>query len=274
MTRIDFHVHADSDRAEDLAVLAQTCRELDCYACLSGGPRYGSNDYLPNEEVLKICRDYPEFIPLAKLDLWESADPSEVYRYAEMGAKGFKCIYPWYEYDHDIYMPVYEAAQECGLPILFHTGNFRPSPADEIYRRPMLKNMHPINLDRIARSFPRLNIVMAHLGTRIFHDEASHYIKVHSNLYADFAGFGQWARIQPQDLAKIVSSEGTVIDPEMKAARKIIFGSDAYVTRPQTMVQGMQHYDRLLRRTGVPDTVIREIMGGTVARWLGVELDN
>ena len=267
------HVHCDSDDPEQLAALAETCRKLDCYACLSGGSRYGAHDYLPNDTVLDICRNFDEFIPLAKLDLWESADPAEVYHYAEKGARGFKCIYPYYEYDHDIYMPVYEAAQECGLPILFHTGNFRPNPADEVYKRPVLKNMHPINLDRIARSFPRLKIVMAHLGTRIFQYEASQYIKMHSNIYADMAGFGQWRRIQAQELAELLSPDGRVIDPEMANYRKLVFGSDAYITRPETMLSGHLHYEELLKRIGVPEEITREIMGGTVAKWLGVELD-
>ena len=273
MTRIDMHVHCDSSDPDKLAVLAETCRKLDCYACLSGGLRYGERDFLPNDEVLEICKRYPEFIPFAKLDLWETADPAEVYRYAEKGAKGFKCIYPYYEYDHDIYMPVYEAAQECGLPLLFHTGNYRPCKADEIYRRPMLKNMHPINLDRISRAFPRLKIVMAHLGTRIFQYEASQYIKMHANLYADLGGFGQWRRIQAHELAELLSPDGRVVDPEMANYRKIVFGSDAYVTHPETMVSAALHYDELWKRIGVPQETVREIMGGTVAKWLGIELE-
>ena len=274
MTRVDFHVHCNSANKEELDFLAENCRKLGTYACLSGGLRYGAHDYIPNDEVIAICKRYPEcFIPLAKLDLWETAAPNEVYRYAEMGVMGFKCIYPYYEYDHDIYMPMYEAAAKCGKPILFHTGNFRPSPADEIYRRPMLKNMHPINLDRIARSFQNLNIVMAHLGTRIYQDEASQLIKMHANLYSDLGGCGQWQRIRPKELVEMLAPGIQAVDPEMKNFRKLVLGSDAYVTVPNVMNRGAEYYERLLRESGCPQAVIEDVMGKTVASWLGIKLD-
>ena len=213
-------------------------------------------------------------VPLAKLDLWETADPAEVYHYAEKGVKGFKCIYPYYEYDHDIYMPVYEAAAKCGLPLLFHTGNYRPSPSDEIYRRPMLRNMNPITLDRIARSFQSLKIVMAHMGTRIFQDEASQYLKIHANLYADLGGSGQWFRMQAHDLAEMFKSDVAEVDVSMKNYRKLVLGTDAYVHAPEIMTMGADYYMRLLRRIGVPNAIISEIMGRTVASWMNIELDN
>ena len=244
--------------------------------CLfSGGLRYGGHDFLPNDEVIAICRKYPDcFVPLAKLDLWETADPAEVYHYAEKGVKGFKCIYPWYEYDHDIYMPVYEAAAKCGLPLLFHTGNYRPNPADEIYKRPVLKNMNPVNLDRIARSFQNLKIVMAHMGTKIYQDEASQYIKMHANLYADLGGCGQWFRMQSADLAEMLKPDTLEVDVTMQNYRKLVLGSDAYVNHPSIMIEGAANYERLLRRIGVPKEIIADVMGRTAASWMNIKLDD
>ncbi|MBR2372874.1 MAG: amidohydrolase family protein [Lentisphaeria bacterium] len=275
MTRLDIHVHCDINDPEALQRLADQCRREGTIACLSGGLRYGGHDFLPNEEVIDICKRFSDcMVPLAKLDLWETADPAEVYHYAEKGVKGFKCIYPYYEYDHDIYMPVYEAAAKCGLPLLFHTGNYRPSPSDEIYRRPMLRNMNPITLDRIARSFQSLKIVMAHMGTRIFQDEASQYLKIHANLYADLGGSGQWFRMQAHDLAEMFKSDVAEVDVSMKNYRKLVLGTDAYVHAPEIMTMGAVYYMRLLRRIGVPNAIISEIMGRTVASWMNIELDN
>lgn len=276
MKRLDLHVHCDSNDPGKLDILANECRRHETIIALSGGLRYGGHDYLPNEEVIEICKRYPDcFLPLAKLDLWETASPDEVYKYAEMGVRGFKCIYPYYEYDHDIYMPVYEAAEKCGLPLLFHTGNYRPNPADIVYRRPVLKNMNPVNLDRIARSFQKLKIVMAHMGTRIYHDEASQYIKMHDNLYADFAGNGQWMRIQPEQLARDLSFDIGIIDERtMNNFRKIVLGSDAYVTFPHLIGESQRYYEALFARIGVRDDIVREIMGGTVASWMNIKLDD
>jgi len=274
MKYLDMHVHCNSNDKNLLDILAKTARDSETILALSGGLRYGGHDFLPNEEVVEICKRYPDcFIPLAKLDLWETADPDEVYRYAEMGVRGFKCIYPYYEYDHDIYMPVYEAAEKCGLPLLFHTGNYRPNEMDVRCHVPALKNMHPINLDRIARSFQKLNIIMAHLGTRIYQDEAAQYIKMHANLYADLGGCGQWKRMQPETLNALLSQSIAVVDPTFANYRKLVLGSDAYVTHPWIVTDGQKYYRALLDRIGVPENIIREVLGGTVAKWMGIELE-
>ena len=144
---------------------------------------------------------------------------------------------------------------------------------DELYRRPVLKNMHPINLDRIARSFQSLKIVMAHMGTKIFQDEASQYIKMLPNLYADLGGCGQWLRMQPADLAEMLCPDTVTVDRSMNNFRKIVLGSDAYVNHPQIVREGGEHYERLLKRIGVPGDIIAEVMGKTVASWMDVELD-
>lgn len=269
------HVHCDSTRKDELDILAAACRKAETIAALSGGLRYGGHDYAPNEEVVKICRDYPDcFVPLAKLDLWETADPGEVYRYAEMGVKGFKCIYPYYEYDHDTYMPVYEAAEKCGLPILFHTGNYRQNASDLIYRRPMLKNMNPINLDRIARSFQKLKLVMAHLGTRIFQQEASQYVISTPNLYADLGGNGQWKRIQAHEIADLFNPHQTYADTKLENFRKLVLGSDAYVTYPHLIAEAQKYYEILLERVGVSREIMDDVFGKTVAGWMGIQLDS
>ena len=274
MTRLDIHVHCNSTAPADLDLLADQCRRMGTMICLSGGLRYGSHDYTPNEEVIAVCKRYPDcFIPFAKLDLWQTADPGEPARWAEMGAKGFKCIYPWYEYDHDIYMPVYEAAEKCGLPILFHTGNYRPCEADTLYRRPMLRNMHPITLDRIARSFQKLKIVMAHMGTKTFQPESVGILQLHKNLYADLAGSGAWGRFQPAELHQMFKPAGREVDPAMEQFRNIVLGSDAYVKSPQIMVMGSEHYERLFRRIGVPEELLKDIMGRTAASWMNIRLE-
>ena len=70
MTRLDMHVHCNSTDMNDLQFLAEQCRRMGTVICLSGGTRYGAHDYVTNEEVIEICKKFPDcFIPLAKLDL-------------------------------------------------------------------------------------------------------------------------------------------------------------------------------------------------------------
>ena len=278
MKRIDFHVHFDGTDPEKIAGLAELGRHHSCMMAMIGGVNYGGYDFIPNDEVLKWCRKYPDvFIPMAKIDLWDKVYTDEVYRCKDAGFRGVKFIYPYYEYDHDLYMPVYEACEKCDLPVLFHTGEYRAHAYDAVVRRPVLRNMAPITLDRIARSFPKLNIVMAHMGTRIWRFEGAELIRMHDNLYADLAGSGNWQGVLPAELHNLLCPQPLTSCARRggiyRNYRKLIFGSDAYVMNHIAHIEGMDHYERMLMLNAVPDDIRQEIMGGTVARWLGIELD-
>ncbi len=275
MKRLDFHVHFNTTDPELIERFVAECRRRSTIAAMSGGPRYGGKDYVPNEQVLAFCRhDSDCLVPLAKLDLWDKADPDQVHRYVEAGFKGFKCIYPYYPYDHDLYMPVYEAVEKSGLPLLFHTGNYRPCSADIVYRRPMLRNMEPLCLDRIARSFQQLHIVMAHLGTTIWRHEAADYIKIHKNLYADLAGSGSWKALSAADLGSLLKPWLPESAPPHAHFAKLVYGSDAYIDHPHLIGEAQDCHDALLAGNEVPAEIRKAVMGKTVARWLGIQLDD
>ncbi len=273
--KIDFHAHCNSEDPALIREFVKTYEARETMAALSGGLRYGAHDYTPNEKVVEICRQYPDvLIPFAKIDLWDTPpDPAQIHRYAEMGVKGFKFIYPYYEYDHDSYMPVYAEVEKTGLPALFHTGNFRPSTADIKWQRPVLRNMDPLTLDRVARSFQQLNIVIAHLGTTFWRVQAAEMVKMHANVYADLAGCGSWLAMSAEELAVLFKPYLTVMDTEGAFFRKLIFGSDSYVTVPRVMPDAMQCYEHIICRLGLSADIARGIMGGTAASWLDIKLD-
>ena len=275
MRNLDFHFHCSTDTPEAVTATAHTAKEQNTVICLSGGLHYGGHDYVPNEQVLEICKRNPEwFIPLAKFDLWDGIDADQIYRFKEAGFKAVKFIYPYYAYDHDLYMPVYEACETCGLPALFHTGNYRPNEADVKYRLPALKNMHPINLDRIARSFPKLHLVMAHLGTGLFRELGAGLVRMLPNLCCDLAGNGAWSGVSPETLGELFmpfphSFRG---DDNFKYFRQLVFGSDGYTHYPDILTSAKTAYLEKLRLNGVPQEIQDGIMGRTVAEWIGFDL--
>ena len=273
--KLDLHVHCNSEDPVLVEQLLMTIREQQTVIALSGGLRYGEHDYAPNEFVLALAQREPQWvIPVARFDLWDQVDVALVDRYADAGFRALKFIYPYYEYDHDLYMPVYEAAARCGLPVLFHTGNFRPSEADVRWRRPVLRNMMPLTLDRIARSFPNLNIVMAHLGTSVWRHEAAELLKIHPNLYADLAGCGAYLSISPDVLINLLRPELPRLDRDCSIFRKLVYGSDAYVTHPHLIGQAQTAYLQMIRTIGLSQDIIDDIMGGTVAKWLNLTLSS
>ena len=271
---LDIHSHCNSGDPAEVLEFVKNSEKNETITALSGGLHYGGHDYLPNEEVIALCKQYPQtLVPLVKIDLWDTKpDVSLVRKYADMGAKGFKFIYPYYGYDHESYLPIYEEIEKIGLPVLFHTGAYRPNSADIKYRIPVLENMSPLRLDTIARSFQNLKIVMAHLGTRMFRQQAAELVRLHDNLYFDLAGCGNFLDISPADLADLLKPPVFTRDKDGARFRKMVFGSDSYIKIPVIQTEAMQAYQNLLFLNQVSQEDKEAVMGKTVASWMGINL--
>lgn len=271
--KIDFHAHCDVADPDKVREFVREYEKHDVIACLVGGLFYGECDMVPNEEVIKICAQYTgRLYPLAKITLWDRApDPAELHHYAEKGVKGFKFIYPYYEYDHDLYMPIYEEAEKIGLPVLFHTGHYRPNISDLKYRRPILRNMDPLTLDRIARSFQKLHIVMAHLGTTVWRIQAAELLKIHANLYSDLAGNGAWKALSAEQLSELLCPLTKVRDKDDRYFDKLVFGTDSYTSNPSAFTNGLVNYEMKLDKVGISEETRKKVMGETVASWIGLK---
>lgn len=110
-----------------------------------------------NEELFEIYNRCPELvIPFGYVALGgEYADtPDTVRRLRDSGARGLKAICPMKDYD-DEFFPIYETAQELGMPIVFHTGTVKRRKVDRETARKLdisSKRMRPINIERACES--------------------------------------------------------------------------------------------------------------------------
>ena len=266
---IDIHTHCDTTEEANVRQFVRACEDQQTRACIfSAGPR-SDHDYCDNDAVLSVARKYEDvLIPFAFMDLWDKVESNQAAAFRAAGFRGLKCSSPYYPYDHDLYMSVYEQAETLEMPIVFHTGNYRPNDNDKVHRRPVLRNMHPLTIDRIARSFPDLKIIIAHLGTRLFRHQAAEMIKLHRNVYADLAGCGSWKALSAGELAELLRPHLAEVDSEFKHFDKLVLGSDAYVSIPHLVSESQRWYKYLLDKTGLPSALQEKIMGQTVASWL------
>ncbi|HBE01679.1 MAG: hypothetical protein A2096_07800 [Spirochaetes bacterium GWF1_41_5] len=169
-----------------------------------------------DKEVLKAAQSYPDrIIPFGYIRLGEDS-PKTVSQLRERGFKGLKIHTPPLNYDDPSFFPVYAAAEEAGLPILFHTGAVAVKSDKNTARYNISSaRMRPIFIDSIAKAFPDLKIIMAHLGMP-WHDEAIIVLRYNPNVFADLAighnygvedysrSFFQRAFAHPADLKQLV----------------------------------------------------------------------
>ena len=138
--------------------------------------------YTSNASVAWMVVRHPELlVGFASVNPLATDAPDQLERaVADLGLRGLKLgpMYQLYRPDDATVFPVYERAARLGIPILTHQGtSFLSRTAD-------LDESNPVRLDRVARAYPELKIVIAHLGYP-WGGEVVALLKKHPNIYAD-----------------------------------------------------------------------------------------
>ena len=195
------HEQAIDARADALRAAGVTRASLLC------GGRFG----LSYEEALVYARRHEDlFVPSAVIDP-DDVNGQEVRRLADLGYRGLKIIGTRRPYDDYKYFSAYSAAEERGMPILFHLGVIgggvdyqithpRRDPEAAATMVRMRENrmrgprdvgatrMRPFHLDTIANNFPELRIIGAHMGGTGNYDEAASVVRWRHHVLLDMSG--------------------------------------------------------------------------------------
>lgn len=189
------------ERADALRAAGVTRASLLC------GGRFG----LTYEQSLSFARRHEDlFLPSAAVDP-DDMNGRDIRRLHEQGYRGLKIIGTRRAYDDYKYFSVYQAAEELGMPILFHLGVIgggvdysithprRDAQAAAMLRRmreggrmmgrdASANRMRPFHLDTIANNFPDLKIIGAHMGGTGNYDEAASVTRWRHNVFLDMSG--------------------------------------------------------------------------------------
>jgi predicted TIM-barrel fold metal-dependent hydrolase len=224
---------------------------------------------LTHESCLEMAAAHEDlFVPHAVVDP-EVTTYERVHRLHDMGYRGLKIIGTRRDYDCRDYFPVYRAAQELDMPILFHCGvvsggidllrshprrdaasakrlreqdeRERAEAAGEMAQmqpgRPRMGPressalyMRPFHLESIANRFPKLKIIGAHLGGTGNYDEAASVARWRRWVFFDMSG--------GRTLERHAVERG-LIGKEIPL-EKLIFGSDCAADEVHLHVERFQ----------------------------------
>jgi predicted TIM-barrel fold metal-dependent hydrolase len=145
-------------------------------------------------------------------------------------------------------MRVYAAAEKMAMPILIH-------PVGQFTEQSKLEFSRPALFDEVARSFPRLRIIIAQLG-QPWLEETICMLGKHSNVYADVSGL--LSRPWQAYNALVAAHESNVIE-------KLLFGSDFPYTSITECIEALYSINQLAQGTNLP-VVPREALRGIVER--------
>lgn len=262
---IDFHTHIFPDNFADHAmnVLSQNAKVgYSAPATLGGLIAAMDESGVDRSVVLNIVTkdsQHENVLRFAKETNSEktiafgSVLPSSVYaleyvwKISDEELKGIKFhpalqrIYP----EDEQYFPIYDLARALNLIITFHVG-FDPSYPNEI-------NASPESMIKIARNFPGLKIVAAHMGGLKMAEDVLETVAGQADIYMDTAYCADpW--LDKRILKEIIRKHG---------ADRILFGSDYPWHMPCREIS-------LIRSLDISEEEKEMILGGNATRILGI----
>jgi predicted TIM-barrel fold metal-dependent hydrolase len=172
-----------------------------------------------NEQIAELCRMNERFIGFASVDPHQPDAPAKLKRAIEdLGLRGLKLapgIQGFYPNDPALY-PLYDKAQELGIPILFHAGMTWEPRAKAGYSQ-------PIYFEDVAHDFPELKIVLAHLAWPWVLEAVSLALK-YPNLYLDTSAL---YFDNPKDFIHFAMAKQVPLTVWERSLRKqLVFGSN------------------------------------------------
>ena len=214
-----------------------------------------------DEEILAASERFPDFfVPFGFLDFNKDVDAIDALR--DRGFVGIgEVIYPPKPYGDESLFPYYERIEKLGMPILFHAAgaNYRPQEKLNIEQRLSGgRFMHVYHLDIIAKMFPSLTIIGAHVGCP-WYDEAISVCSGHPNVYLDISD-----GLLVRNIHKV--KEALAI-PGMED--KLLFGTDCCANQA-TLAAKLTHFWDVFLTANVTQRARDKIMGGNAKRILSV----
>lgn len=185
---------------------------------------------LDNDYIAKVMKRFPnKIIGFAFINPCQRTAVDQLKRSIEvLGLKGMKLhpVVHGYSLSNHLYVdPLFKICADKDLPVIIHG-------ASDIFT-------HPYEFDEMARVFPEVKLIMAHMGFTWACDQARTVAKRRENVYLDTAG------VAPAEIALAVKIAG---------ANKIVMGSDNPFWSPRWEVEKI--------KIAVPDVSDREFILG------------
>jgi hypothetical protein len=262
---IDVHVHYNGEPGF-LEKLLDKLNAVDGLAFLLVTPK-------AFPQASKFIHEHPDrLIGFGDIKLDDPDVLNQIDRFHQAGFRGLGEITGTQKnYDDPAYWPLYDRADKYHMILLFHTGivnRLHPDqPANISFDR-----SRATRLDLIARHWPRLTIIGAHLGNPDY-AEAGEIGRWDPNLLFDISGSTLIKKKDDYRFFRSIFWWDGVVSPHTpsngkSAFEKIVFASDVFEGELEEFDRSLQRYHEMLDACQVDQSTQEKIFSGTMWRIL------
>ena len=262
---IDAHVHYNGDKA----FLEKMAARLDPY----DGTAFILTTPAQIADVADAIKRRPKrFVGFGSIRLDDPQAVALVDKFHEAGFRGLgELTGPLKNFDDKSYSPIYERAEKYGMILLFHTGIVNRTNPD-VPSDVSVDRMRVTTLDNIARRFPKLTIIGAHLGNPDY-AWAAEIGRWNPNLLFDLSGSTLIKTQENYQTFKSIFWWSSVVSPHTpkggpSAFEKVVFASDVFGGEIEEFDRSVERYKKMLDACGVGQDAQANIFGGTLRRIL------
>jgi predicted TIM-barrel fold metal-dependent hydrolase len=209
-------------------------------------------DLRVNEWIARYCQGHADrLIAMGSVHpLYTQKPGDEVQRLHDLGIRALKVHPPHQCFAVNAYRTgeiprlatVYGKAEQLGMPVMVHTGTSVFPGARNVFA-------DPLAVDDVANDFPRLPIILAHMGRPLFMETCLFLIRRFPNVYGDISS------IPPARLLHYL--------PRLtEFADKLLFGTDW----PAPGVPSIEGNLAGVRALGLPADVLEKLLYANAAR--------
>ncbi|MGA8184515.1 MAG: amidohydrolase family protein [Terriglobia bacterium] len=258
---IDGHVHYNGDPAF-LQKLLQKLDSVDGMAFLLVPPA-------EMDTAVPIIHAHPNrLVGFAEIDMDSAHALEDIDIAHEAGFRGIgELEYVRHNFDDPIYFPIYKRAEKYHMIALFHTGivnRMHPNVSTNV----SIARMQVTRLDLIARMFPKLTIVVAHMGNPDY-AWAAEISRWNPNVFVDLTGSSLIKKQNDYTFFKSIFWWSGVVSPHTpeskhSAFERLVFGSDIFGGDLPEFDRELKRYHEMLDACGVPKQAQEYIFSGTL----------
>ena len=265
---IDVHLHHNGDPVF-LEKLVAKLDSVDGLALLITAPK-------DLDSVKGSIAKHPNrLMGLGNISLDDPLALELVDRFHAAGFRGLgEILGPLKNYDDRSYWPIYARAEKYGMILLFHSGILmRATP--EIPSDVSVDRMRPTTLDAIARRFPKLTIICAHMGNPDY-AWAAEITRWNPNFYVDLSGSSLIKKHDDPMFWKSIFWWSGIVSPHTpanatNAFERLVFGSDVFSGELEEFDRELERYHKMLDACGVPQASQNMIFSGTMWKILSAQ---